>query len=311
SVEEWCTQVLAVLLAHGRPYHRLLEEKGVLTQGRGRAGAGAGAGLGPGSGDKSVWEIPYDVAREVEEEPDYNCHRRCVFILHAADDLDRVAQGLLAIMTDARLSQGRGKSPTAGDKDALLIFSAFVHENPVFLGHIAGSEDLAAESAVCVCHLLQDAAIQLADLRADDAPSGEDLGIGVVASRVLLALSSDPSFLAVLHDTAATEIQISLQSQGIMEERVEDNTTLLDLVVTLACWVLWQTPAKEPLSFLAPAMAGIFRNASPVLDRISYEASAWLVHSLQGHLRALVHHSQSALELQGGRGAAEETRAGA
>ncbi|CAN0419378.1 unnamed protein product, partial [Hapterophycus canaliculatus] len=54
-------------------------------------------------------------------------------------------------------------------QETLMIFAAFVHENPRFVPRLAASEDLVRATAVCVCHFLE-AAVVAAAQEAEQQP---------------------------------------------------------------------------------------------------------------------------------------------
>ncbi|CAN0177889.1 unnamed protein product, partial [Ectocarpus fasciculatus] len=214
--------MLAVLLRHGRPYEELLKQRGVDL---------AASGAAPVFGS-----VPRPVEFSAERARGYNCFRRCVFVVHSDDDLGAIALGLLRHMDDSRLRRARPQGSLLSiHQETLIIFASFVHENPRFVPRLAASEELVRGTAVCVCHFLRGAVtatIEAAEQQqqqqqqqqsdadgggeAADAmeggnrgvenqrnPHGEEVGLLVLLSRLLLTLSENERFVAMLVDMLA------------------------------------------------------------------------------------------------------------
>ncbi|CAN0124829.1 unnamed protein product, partial [Laminaria digitata] len=207
---------LALLLRHGKPYGELLEERGVFF---------ASTGTAPTYGT-----IPRSVELAAEMAAGFNCFRRCVFVIHSDEDLHAVALGLLRHVNDARLGKTRPRgSALSIYQEALMVFSAFVHENPRFVPRLAASEELVRGTTVCVSHFLEGAVGTMIDAdhtgpidgdgdgggggggdgdglqsRRDQHqrshPLGEEVGLLVLLSRLLLTLSENDLFMATLVD---------------------------------------------------------------------------------------------------------------
>eukprot|EP00752_Nemacystus_decipiens_P011806 g10475.t1 len=321
SLTEWALQLLALLLRHGRPYEELLVERGVDLRASNTA---------PVFGS-----VPREVEFSAEKANGYNCFRRCVFVVHSDDDLGAIALGLLRHMDDVRLRRTRPQQSVLSiHQETLMIFSAFVHENPRFVPRLAASEELVRGTAVCVCHFLELAvasavgeaerqqrieqrrqqqqqqrqqqhqeeeeedggdAEELTDegggggagheehRRGD--PLGEEVGVLVLLSRLLLVLSENERFMAMLVDMPAgggTGRRGAEFSAPEMEE--VPGTTLIEVLLALAAWTLAR--AGRAGAIAAPALAAVARNACPYLTAgMGRQTAEWLLDALEVYLQ--------------------------
>ncbi|CAN0510609.1 unnamed protein product, partial [Ectocarpus sp. 12 AP-2014] len=275
--------MLALLLRHGRPYDELLKQRGVDL---------AASGAAPVFGS-----VPRPVEFSAERARGYNCFRRCVFVVHSDDDLGAIALGLLRHMDDARLGRTRPQGSLLSiHQETLMIFAAFVHENPRFVPRLAASEELVRGTAVCVCHFLRGAVtatIEAAeqqqqqqqqrdadgDGEAADAmeggnrgkenrrnPHGEEVGLLVLLSRLLLTLSDNERFVAMLVDMLAASGAGGRGAEFAAPDLGDaPGTTMIEVVLSLCVYTLAR--AGTGGAVVAPALAAVARNLCPFLTR--------------------------------------------
>ncbi|CAM9894926.1 unnamed protein product [Ectocarpus sp. 6 AP-2014] len=279
--------MLALLLRHGRPYDELLKQRGVDL---------AASGAAPVFGS-----VPRPVEFSAERARGYNCFRRCVFVVHSDDDLGAIAFGLLRHMDDARLRRTRPQgslSLLSIHQETLMIFAAFVHENPRFVPRLAASEELVRGTAVCVCHFLRGAVTATiesaeqqqqqqqqhdadadADGEAADAmeggnteiknrrnPHGEEVGLLVLLSRLLLTLSDNERFVAMLVDMLAAGGAGGRGAEFAAPDLGDaPDTTMIEVVLSLCVYALAR--AGTGGAVVAPALAAVARNSCPFLTR--------------------------------------------
>ncbi|CAN0490773.1 unnamed protein product, partial [Ectocarpus sp. 12 AP-2014] len=272
--------MLALLLRHGRPYDELLKQRGVDL---------AASGAAPVFGS-----VPRPVEFSAERARGYNCFRRCVFVVHSDDDLGAIALGLLRHMDDARLGRTRPQGSLLSiHQETLMIFAAFVHENPRFVPRLAASEELVRGTAVCVCHFLRGAVTATieaaeqqqqqqqhdADGEAADAmeggnrgkedrrnPHGEEVGLLVLLSRLLLTLSHNERFVSTLVDMPAAGGAGGRGAEFAAPDLGDaPGTTLIEVVLSLCVYALAR--AGTGGAVVAPALAAVARNLCPFLTR--------------------------------------------
>ncbi|CBN79423.1 expressed unknown protein [Ectocarpus siliculosus] len=215
--------MLALLLRHGRPYDELLKQRGVDL---------AASGAAPVFGS-----VPRPVEFSAERARGYNCFRRCVFVVHSDDDLGAIALGLLRHMDDSRLRRTRPQgslSLLSIHQETLMIFAAFVHENPRFVPRLAASEEV---------------------------------GLLVLLSRLLLTLSDNERFVAMLVDMLAAGGGAGGRGAEFAAPDLGDapGTTMIEVVLSLCVYALAR--AGTGGAVVAPALAAVARNLCPFLTR--------------------------------------------
>ncbi|CAM9599659.1 unnamed protein product [Pylaiella littoralis] len=309
SLTEWSLQLLALLLRHGRPYEELLQKRGVDL---------AASGIVPAFGS-----IPRPVELSAEMANGYNCFRRCVFVVHSDDDLGAIALGLLRHMDDVRLRKTRPQGSVLSiHPETLMIFAAFVHENPRFVPRLAASQELVRATAVSICHFLEAVVATMMEEEAEQQqqqqqkqqrgenvggsvdrdggseeeaggggenrtqpPLGEEVWLLVLLSRLLLKLSENERFMATLVD-------ILVRGGGgggrgvefsALEMDEAPGTTMIDMVLALSVWTLARGGKGGAVA--APALAAVARNACPFLTAGMRRPTAeWMLDALELYL---------------------------